>query len=482
MSVTILFLAMTAYFLVIFLIAFVTGKKSSSNDTFFTGNHRSPWWVVSIGMIGASISGVSFVSVPGMVGFIHFGYLQMVMGFFIGYVVIAEVLLPLYYRLNLISIYTYLSNRFGKKAYKTGSAFFILSKLIGASARLYIAALILQKTVLESMGVPFVATVTGLLIVIWLYTYRAGVKTIIWTDTIQALIMISALVWMIAMLMQKLEWNFPMLIQAFKESEMTKIFVMDDWSSKQLFWKQLVSGALIAIVMTGLDQDMMQKNLSCRNLKDARKNVYWYGFSFIPVNFLFLMLGFLLLSYASQAGITLPSAGDDILPFMASNHLGAGIGILFVIGILAAALSSADSALTALTTAVSVDFLQMEEKADEPARKLRLRVHFLLTVMVIGVIMLFHVINDKSVIDAIYTIASYTYGPLLGMFSFGLMTRRSPADQWIPYIAVASPLISEVFRQLAMHFWKYQTGYELLLLNGMITFAGLWLISTKSKH
>ncbi|NLI72105.1 MAG: sodium:solute symporter, partial [Bacteroidales bacterium] len=434
-----------AYFAVLLTISHLVSRKYSDNDAFFRANKQSPWWVVAIGMIGASISGVSFVSVPGMVRELNFGYMQMVLGFFFGYVVIAKVLLPLYYRLNLTTIYTYLEGRFGVRTYKTGASFFLLGKTISASARLYIVALILQQTVFNAWNVPFWFTVCCTILLIWLYTRRSGIKTVIWTDTIQTVIMISALVLIISQVMQRINLPTAEIFTSLKNSSYTDIFVFDDWQSRQFFWKQFLSGVFIPIVMTGLDQDMMQKNLTIRTLKDAQRNMYWYGIMFVPINFLFLTLGAMLLMLAAQNGIALPQTPDDILPLFATQHLGNSVYVLFVIGIIAAAFSSADSALAALTTSFSVDILGVEKLNDErKAVKIRRRIHVLISISFIFIILIFREINDRSIIDALYTIVSYTYGPLLGLYAFGLFTKRKTNDKMVPYIAVLSPVICYV--------------------------------------
>ena len=420
-------LTILLYFGILLLVARLTGRHSD-NDAFFRGNRRSPWYIVSFGMIGASLSGVTFVSVPGMVLGIDMTYMQTCFGFFIGYLIIAHVLLPLYYRLNLTSIYTYLGDRIGRHAYKTGASFFLLSKIIGAAARLYLVCLILQHYVFDTFHIPFAATVIGIVLLIWLYTRRSGIRTIVWTDSLQTLCLLLALGLILYEVSGQLDLDFPGLVHAIRENEHSRIFVFDDWHSKQNFFKQFFSGIFITIVMTGLDQDMMQKNLSCKNLREAQKNMYCYGISFVPVNFLFLSLGILLLLFASQLNIPLPAAGDEILPlFAAEGHLGFAVLIFFTIGIIAAAFSSADSALTALTTSFCIDIAGISHLSGKEAERRRKLVHFCISVLFIGFILLFKAVNNKSVIDAIYTIASYTYGPLLGLFAFGLFNPNAAA-------------------------------------------------------
>jgi len=475
-------LTIAAYFGLLLLIARLTGQRGDDNDAFFRGNRQSPWFLVSFGMIGASLSGVTFVSVPGMVKGIDMTYMQTCLGFAVGYFLIAHVLLPLYYRLNLTSIYTYLGQRLGPRSYRTGASFFLLSKTIGAAARLYLVCLILQHYVFGPLGIPFVGTVAGTLLLIWLYTRKSGIRTIVWTDSLQTLCLLGALVLIFVSVAQQLGFGAAEAFQAVWNDAHSRMFEFDDWHSKQHFVKQFFSGIFITIVMTGLDQDMMQKNLSCRNLKEAQRNMYCYGVSFVPVNFLFLSLGVLLLMLAPQLHLTIPSAGDDLLPlFAAEGHLGTGVLVLFTIGIIAAAFSSADSALTALTTSYCIDILGMEGLDKEAAERRRKRVHIGITAVFIGFILAFKALNDKSVIDAIYIIASYTYGPLLGLFAFGLFTRRSTRDRWVPYVAVASPLLCYAIDRAVFHYTGYAFGYEMLMFNAFLTFSGLWILSGNSE-
>lgn len=470
------------YFGILLLIAWITGRKSSSNDAFFLGNRKSPWYIVSIGMIGTSLSGVTFVSVPGMVRSIDMTYMQTVLGFFFGYILIAKVLLPLYYKLELTSIYSYLGDRIGRRSYKTGASFFLLSKIVGAAARLYLVVLILQHYVFSTWNIPFWVTVVLSIFLVWLYTYRSGIKTIIWTDTLQALCLVAMLVVIIWKVKDSMELDMGGMIQTLTDSPHFRIFEFDDWHSTQHFVKQFFSGIFITIVMTGLDQDMMQKNLSCKSLKDAQKNMYTYGFAFTPVNFLFLSLGVLLLSLAAQKNIALPALNDDILPmFCTSGILGHSILIFFTIGIIAAAFSSADSALTALTTSFCVDILGVEKEEAHKAKRTRLMTHFLISILFAIIILIFKAVNSRSVIDAIYMIASYTYGPLLGLFVFGLFTKKHPRDKYVPYICILSPLICFATDYLVKQYTGYAFGYEMLMVNGAITFFGLWAASIKYK-
>ena len=433
-------------------------------------------------MIGTSLSGVTFVSVPGMVRSIDMTYMQTVLGFFFGYILIAKVLLPLYYKLQLTSIYAYLGDRIGRRSYKTGASFFLLSKIVGAAARLYLVVLILQHYVFSTWNIPFWITVVISIFLVWLYTYRSGIKTIIWTDTLQALCLVAMLIVIIWKVKDAMELNMDGMVQTLVASPHFRIFEFDDWHSTQHFAKQFFSGIFITIVMTGLDQDMMQKNLSCKSLKDAQKNMYTYGFAFTPVNFLFLSLGVLLISLAAQQNIALPALNDDILPmFCTSGILGHSILIFFTIGIIAAAFSSADSALTALTTSFCVDILGVEKEEANKAKRTRLMTHLLISVLFAIIILIFKAVNSRSVIDAIYMIASYTYGPLLGLFVFGLFTKKQPRDKYVPYICILSPLICFATDYLVKQYTGYAFGYEMLMVNGAITFFGLWVASVKYK-
>jgi Na+/proline symporter len=471
------------YFSILLLIAYLIGKKHSENDAFFLGNKRSPWLLVAFGMIGSSLSGVTFVSVPGMVQNIDMTYMQMVFGFLLGYVFIAFVLLPLYYRLNLTSIYTYLGERIGKRAYKTGASFFLLARTTGAAARLYIAILILQGYVFDHWNVPFWLTSCLFLMMIWLYTFRSGVKTIVWTDMLQTLCLLTALALIILQVGDRMRLDVAGMVAAVRESPHFRIFVFDDWFSRQHFVKQFLSGVFVTIAMTGIDQEMMQKNLSCKNLRDAQKNVCWYGLSFVPVNFLFLCLGVLLLSFAAGNGIALPALPDDMLPMLVTEgYLGNVSLIFFVIGIIAVTFSSADSALTGLTTSVCVDILNISKHTEAKARRIRMGVHLSVSLAFIAIILALKAVNNNSIIDTIYMIASYTYGPLLGLFSFGLITKRPAGDRWTPYICVAAPLMCYALDSLLQHTAGYRLGYELLIINAGIVVGGLFLSSFGHRH
>lgn len=458
------------YFAALMLFSRITARHGDNNQTFFRANRRSPWYMVAFGMIGASISGITFVSVPGMTMFTGMTYVQMCIGFILGYFAVAFVLLPVYYRLNLTTIYTYLKERLGMRSYKTGAWFFLISKMTGAAVRFYVVCIILQRFVLDAIGVPFALTVVAMVALIWLYTRRGGIKTLVWTDTFQTTCMFAALILIIYNVMGQLGMSATDAVKAIATDEHSRMFVMDDWISKQNFWKQFLSGAFVVIVMTGLDQDMMQKNLTCRTLREAQKDMCTYGFAFVPANILFMALGVLLMQLAQKDGIALPASGDELLPmFAATGRLGSTVVVLFTIGIVAASFSSVDSALTALTTSYCVDIRQRE--GDE---QLRRRAHIGIAVVFGLFILLFKTLNSTSVIDAIYILCSYTYGPLLGLFAFGLFTRRKPCDKLVPYIAVASPIVCFALEKTAMQCWGYKFGYELLMINGLLTFMGLY--------
>ena len=428
-------------------------------------------------MVGASISGITFVSVPGMVMKTDMTYLQICMGFILGYFVIAFVLLPVYYRLNLTTIYTYLKQRLGIRSYKTGASFFLVSKMTGAAVRFYVVCIILQKFVLDGVGIPFPVTVVAMVALIWLYTRRSGIKTLVWTDTFQTFCMFAALILIIYNVINALGMSVGEAASAIVGDSHSRVFVFDNWVSKQNFWKQFLSGVFVAVVMTGLDQDMMQKNLTCKSLRDAQKDMCTYGFAFVPANLLFLALGILLMMLAGKTGVALPAQGDDLLPmFAATGRLGDTVVVLFTIGVVAAAFSSADSALTALTTSFCVDIVGRQD--DE---QLRRRAHIGIAVVFILFILAFRAVNSTSVIDAIYILCSYTYGPLLGLFAFGLLTHRKPNDRWVPYTCIASPIVCYILDVTVSAATGYKFGYELLMLNGLLTFAGLYTSGMNKK-
>ena len=454
------------YFAVLFGISRLTGRRAN-NETFFRANRKSPWYMVAFGMVGASISGVTFVSVPGMVTGIDMTYMQTCLGFILGYIAVAFILLPLYYKLNLTTIYSYLGQRLGPRAYKTGASFFLLSKMTGAVARFYVVCMILHRFVFEAWGIPFVVTVTGMVVLIWLYTRGGGIKTLVWTDTFQTVCLFSALLIIIYKVIGQLDMSTGEAMRAIVADEHSRIFVFDDWVSKQNFWKQFLSGVFIVIVMTGLDQDMMQKNLTCRSLREAQKDMCTYGVAFVPANLLFLSLGVLLVMLGRQ------ETGDALLPaFVASS--GMSVMVPFAIGIVAAAFSSADSALTSLTTSYCVDI--RGRAGDEQLRK---KAHLIISVLFVVLVLLFRLLNSTSVIDAIYVLCGYTYGPLLGLFAFGMLTKRMPRDKYVPYICIASPMLCYAIDSLVFLSTGYRFGYELLMMNGLLTFLALWLVSSQ---
>ena len=463
MTPTFIISIIAAYFFVLILISYFTGK-SDSNEAFFLGNKQSPWYIVAFGMIGATLSGVTFISVPGWVGDSQFSYLQMVLGMTAGYVVIANILLPLYYKLNLTSIYSYLEQRFGSVTYRTGSFFFLISRTIGASFRLYLVANVLQLAIFDAWNVPFWLTVSLTILLIWLYTFRSGIKTIIWTDTLQTLFMLLAVGISIWLMSDHMQLGLGDLVNTIQSSDYSQIFF---WEGKQNFIKQFFSGMFIAIVMTGLDQDMMQKNLSCPNLADAKKNMYWFSGALIVVNIFFLSLGVMLYTFAEQQGIIIDK-GDDLFPIVAlKGGLGIGVGVFFILGLIAAAYSSADSALTSLTTAFCVDFLNIESKTKNQQINQRKWVHIAFSLLLIFAILIFKAINDESVIAALFKVAGYTYGPLLGIYTFGLFTKYKIEDKYVIYVALISPILTYLINI------QFDLGFEILMINGLITFIGL---------
>ncbi|MDY0104550.1 MAG: sodium:solute symporter [Lentimicrobium sp.] len=472
------------YSILLFFIAGITGRKST-NKTYFTGNRNSPWYVVAYGMIGASLSGVTFISIPGEVGTSGFSYMVLVLGYLIGYAFIAQVLLPVYYNRNLTSIYTYLDQRFGKATYKTGAAFFLLSRSIGSSFRVFLVVNVLQVFVFDRWGIPFTVNVALFIGLILIYTFRGGIQTIVWTDTLQTTFMIAAVLVSASIIYTELGFSPGQMVQEIRESRFSEMFILDI-NDKRFFLKQFLSGAFIAVVMTGLDQDMMQKNLTCRNLKDAKKNIYLMSWALIPVNFLFLSMGALLYLYAAKLGIPIPARTDDLFPTIALQYHGAFAGIIFLIGLVAAAYSSADGSITALTTSFSIDILGIERNdhiSQEQGTSIRKRVHIGFALLMFLLVLLFRAINDESVINKLFTIAGYTYGPLLGLYGFGLFTRRVAWDKWVPLVAILSPIVSYIISvNAAWWFNGYQFGFELLIINGMLTFLGLLFISNPSRR
>ncbi|MBN1199642.1 MAG: sodium:solute symporter [Bacteroidales bacterium] len=482
MTPTLILFIFLAYTALLFIITFITARRAT-NRAFFIGNKESPWVIVAYGMIGASLSGVTFMSVPGWVGDTQFSYMMVVFGYLIGYAVIATVLLPLYYRLNLTSIYSYLETRFGFWSYKTGAFYFILSRVIGASFRMFLVVNVLQLFVFDAWGIPFWVTTLIFIILILLYTFKGGVKTIIWTDTVQTTFMLLALGMTIYLISTSMGMTFGGMTSAvFKSSYSTMFFT--EWADKRYFLKGIFSGAFIAIVMTGLDQEMMQKNLSCKSLKDAQKNMFSFSIVLMFVNFLFLFLGASLFLYAKFKGIEMPVRSDDLFPIIALKHLGPFAGLVFLIGLISAAYPSADGALTSLTTSFSIDFLGLDKTSSLSERNkqnIRYMVHIAFAILLLVVIVLFRAINDRAVIDKLFTIAGYTYGPLLGLYAFGLFVNRGVKDRFVPLVALLSPIVCYFLSVYSVELFSgYKFGFELLILNGLITFAGLAILSFRN--
>ena len=470
-------LLIAVYFGVLILISYLTGKEDS-NEAFFKANKSAPWYLVAFGMIGASLSGVTFISVPGAVEAKQFGYLQVVFGYFFGYLIIAYVLLPIYYKLNLTSIYTYLRDRFGNTSYKTGSIAFLISRIVGASFRLFLVAKVLQLLIFDALGVPFSITVIITVALIWLYTFKGGIKTIIYTDALQTFFMLVAVIITITFLANALDLNsFSEVYINVTESAMSKVFFLDTINDSQYFIKSFLAGMFIAITMTGLDQDMMQKNLTCKNLKEAQKNMVSFSVVLIFVNILFLVLGLLLTQYATQNGIN--ATKDDLFPTIAMlPEIGIMTSAFFLLGLIAAAYSSADSALTSLTTSFCIDIIELDKKPKEQQKKTRKKVHVLMSLVLILVIILFNsFFTNVSVIWELFKAAGYTYGPLLGLFAFGILTKSQVKDKYVWIIAVIAPIISFIINQYSADLLNgYQIGFEILIINGLLTFLGLVLI------
>lgn len=475
--------AIFLYFLMLLGISWWKGRNSTA-DSYFLGGKASPWYLVAFGMIGDSLSGVTFVSVPGEVGVKHFAYLQLVLGYLVGYQVIARVLLPLYYRLNLTSIYTYLGMRFNTAAQKTGSIYFLLSRTIGAAFRLYISAGALQLFIFDPLDVPFAVSVSVIIVLILLYTLQGGIKSLVWTDTFQSLFLLMGVLLTAWAIIDQMGWNLATAVKEIVSSKYATVFNWDV-NSKLYFWKQFVSGAFIAIVMTGLDQNMMQKNLSCRTLPEAQKNMQWFSVIVVLVNGVFLSLGALMYLYADKAELTVPDKTDLFLPMLTLNYLGAFAAVVFLLGITAATFSSADSVLTTLTTSFYIDIAQIDSKVhidEKRKKKLRSAIHAGFSLLLLVVILVFREVNNDSVISGIFVAASYTYGPLLGLFAFGILMKRSLPGGLIFPVCIAAPLTSWLLWYNSENwFGGYQIGFELLILNGVLTFLGLWTISKKNR-
>jgi len=471
-------LLLGGYFLMLILISRLTGK-SATTDTFFTANRKSPWFIVAFGMIGTTISGVTFISVPGEVGNSAGTYFQFIMGNLVGYWIVALVLLPVYYKLNLISIYSYLEQRFGYYSYKSGSFFFLLSRTVGAAFRMYLVAEVLQLALFDALGIPFALTVLISIFLIWVYTYKGGVKTIIWTDSLQTIFLLAAVILTICYVLSDFGWSVSETIHKINAHPYSRIF---DWDIKSgsYFFKQFIAGIFVTIVMVGLDQDMMQKTLTCKSLRDAQKNMLTFSSIFVLVVGMFLLLGVLLYIFAATNGIPLPSKSDFLFPMLALNHMNLMIGVFFLLGITAANYASADSALTSLTTAFCIDFLNISNSEKGQKKKLLRRTHMGFSLLLFLVIMIFRLINDQSVVVAVFKAAGYTYGPLLGLFTFGLITKKQVKDRWVPLVTLCSPFIAWFINLLSAQLLHgYKIGFELIIINGGITFIGLLLIQKK---
>lgn len=500
MNATLVLAVIVLYFFMVFGVSWwTTRRRDRDTETFYRGDRKSPWWVVAIAMIGTSISGVTYVSVPGMVEAKQMSYIQMVLGFVCGYFAVAYILLPLYYRLGLSSIYVYLEQRYGRFAHRTGASFFLLSKYLGCAVRMYLTAVVLQLVLFDQLNVPFGLSVACIMLVVWLYSFRGGVKTLVWTDLLQTLCLLAAMIGFVICISSAMGLDFSGLYNTITESPMSRVWFFDDANDTRYFWKQFLGGMFTTIAMTGLDQDMMQKNLSCKSLKEAQKNMVSYGFGFLPVNLIFLSLGILLYMYAYKMGVD--KSGDELFPYLATGinpttgepFLPLIVSILFVLGLVAAAFSSAGSAVTALTTAIMVDFLRknpagdnIEEQSKTGRQKVigtRFWVHIINSIMMGFMIYFFHLLASGSVINAVYVVASYTYGPLIGLFFFGMFTKREVKDGWwIPAICIASPLICWILDQNSEAWLNgYKIGYEMLLINGALTALGLFIASFKKK-
>ena len=473
---------MAAYFAVMLAVGFIS-SKGADNQSFFNGGRKAPWWIVAIAMIGAPMSGVTYVSVPGMVGVggTAMGYMQMVLGFFVGYILIAFVLTPVFFRMNMVSIYQYLEDRFGAASHKTGAWFFFVSKILGASVRLYLVCVTLQLMVFGPLGLPFVLNVAVSVAIVLLYTFRGGVKSVLWNDTLKTVCMVVSIVLAIIFIAKDLGLDFSGMVSTIRDSDFSKMFFFDDVNHPEYFWKQFLAGIFTVLAMTGLDQDLMQRTLASKNAKESRKNLITSGTLQIPVIFLFLCLGVLLYIYAAQKGIS--ETGDTLFPAVATGgYLPPIVGILFVVGLVSCAYSAGGSALTALTTSFTVDILGTGGKDDAKIVSTRKKVHLAMAVLMGLVIIVFYLLNTKSAIDAVYKLASYTYGPILGMFAFGIFCKREVWDRWVPLVAVVAPVICFILQSNSERwFGGYKFSYELILINALLTVLGLCLLIKSKK-
>ena len=482
MSPVLVLITIAAYFAILFTISYIAGRKAD-NAGFFVGNRKSTWYVVAFAMIGSSISGVTFVSVPGMVATSNFSYLQMVLGFVAGQFIIAFLLIPLFYKMNLVSIYEYLENRFGLSSYRTGAWFFFISKMLGAAVRLFLVCLTLQLLVFDSLKLPFILNVIATVALVWLYTFRGGVKSLIWTDSLKTFCLVVSVVLCIYYIASDLNLSFTGMVNTVVDSDFSRFFFFDDVNDKRYFFKQFLAGVFTMIAMTGLDQDMMQRNLSCKNFKDSQKNMITSGISQFFVILLFLMLGVLLYTFTAQNGITNPAKSDELFPMVATGgYFPVIVGVLFIVGLISSAYSAAGSALTALTTSFTVDILGTKGKSEQEVVTIRKRVHIGMAIVMGIVIFIFNILNNTSVIDAVYILASYTYGPILGLFAFGMLTKKQVRDKYIPLVAILSPILCFILQKNSeVWFNGYAFSYELLIFNAFFTFIGLCLLTVNEK-
>jgi len=481
MTPAILLSFLLGYFALLVGVAYFTSRNSSDNASFFIANRNSKWYLVAFGMIGTALSGVTFISVPGAVGKSEFGYFQFVLGNAVGFIIIATVLLPLYYRMNLISIYTYLEKRLGKYSYKTGAVIFLISRTIGSSFRLYLVAIVLQKFIFDAWNVPFWLTIVLCLLLIWIYTHKGGLKTIIITDTLQTVFLLLSVILSIIFISKSLNLDITGTFEAVKNSSYSKIFFWDNFvGSKYHFIKQFIGGIFVTIAMTGLDQDLMQKNLSMKTIREAQKNMFTFTGVFVIMNIFFLSVGALLYIYAAKNNINVAALAtpDHLYPEIALNHLNIIPGIIFMLGLTAATFATTDSALTALTTSFCVDFLHFDKKENQNDQKLVHQRHFVhigFSILMVVVILIFKAINDDSVVNSIFTAAGYTYGPLVGLFAFGMLTKKAAADKLVPFICITSPVICFLANIYSLKWFGYVMSFELIVLNSLITFLLLWI-------
>ena len=476
MSPLAVIITIAAYFAVLFSLSYYTGRKAD-NSGFFIGNRKQKWYMVAFAMIGSTISGVTFMSVPGMIDPKAFSYMQMVLGFFAGQLIIAFVLIPLFYKINLFSIYEYLDKRFGLRSYKTGAWLFFISKMLGAAVRLFLVCFFLQMLVFEPLHLPFILNVIVTVALVWLYTHQGGVKTLIWTDSLKTFCLITSVILTIYFITRNMGLDFSGMVATIRDSDLSRTFFFDNPKEKTFFWKQFLAGVFTMIATTGLDQDFMQRNLSCRNPRDSQKNILTSGLVQLVINLLFLMLGVLLYTFIDSKGIARPDKSDRLFPMVATQgYLPLMVGILFIIGLISSAYAAAGSALTALTTSFTVDVLGIKNKSETQINATRKKVHIAMAVVMGIVIFVFNILNKTSVVDAVYILASYTYGPILGLFAFGILTKKQVRDKWVPLVVILAPILCFFIDKLTRYFWNYQFSYELIIMNAVITFLGMWMI------